>query len=151
MIRAQCRNMLWMFERKKNKYKTWGSVFWEGQGRNRDRQVSNLHELAQTNTFNKSQFWLLFVQWLCKIYVCSLRQIPWNNFLLKPPGNASHGKITQHISLSYILGQTEFTTVFHQDKWSVCVLCPVWVCVLENQTKKNRSQWFLYQFFRHCI
>ena len=34
----KCRNMSWMFERE-NKYKTWGSVFCQGQGRNRERYV----------------------------------------------------------------------------------------------------------------
>ena len=38
-------------------------------------------------------FWNnFFFLWFGKIYVCALQQIPWNNFLLKPPRNASHGK-----------------------------------------------------------
>ena len=39
VIRAQSRTLLWMFERE-NKYKTWASVFWEGQGRNREIHIA---------------------------------------------------------------------------------------------------------------
>ena len=51
--------MLWMFERKKNKHKTWGSVFWEGQRRNRDRQPQTAARANCKNSWSRVQYTVL--------------------------------------------------------------------------------------------
>ena len=98
VIRAQCRNMLWMFERKKNKHKTWGSVFWETQRRNRDR-----HNLTESLRFQECWKLQLFdepVQYNAKNFLQGYHHSPFH-----PGGYPNYNKFLRsrysHLNLIF--------------------------------------------------
>ena len=82
--------------------------------------LSRFRKLLQMENFqicSTCNFWRQNVLRFDIIYVLALQQIPWNNFLFKPPANVSHGKtFSKHFPLSSLTKAKFFSQIF-SERW----------------------------------